>query len=304
MTAGMRRPLDGFAIGTMFVLCTIWGIQQVTIKIAAADVAPVTQVAIRTGLSAVLLALLVVARGQRRAFRGGTWGAGIVVAALFGIEFVFIGEGLRLNTASRMVVFLYTAPVFTALGLHLLVPSERLSRGQWLGVAIAFAGIGVAFSREGGAGGSLAGDALGVLAGAAWGATTVLVRATRLAEAPATQTLLWQLAGGFAVLAAYAVASGQSARVVLTPTAVAVLLFQGVVVSFASYLTWFWMLRRYLATRLSVISFLTPLLGVGFGAWILREPVGPRFALGAALVLAGVTGVSGASAFRSRAPGR
>jgi hypothetical protein len=44
------------------------------------------------------------------------------------------------------------------------------------------------------------------------------------------------------------------------------------VVSFASYLTWFWLLRRYLATGLSVFSFMTPLFGVAFGVLVLGEP--------------------------------
>ncbi len=42
-------------------------------------------------------------------------------------------------------MFLYTSPVFSALGLHLLLPGERLRRLQWLGTAMCFAGIAVAF---------------------------------------------------------------------------------------------------------------------------------------------------------------
>ena len=40
-----------------------------------------------------------------------------------------------------MAVFLYTAPIFSALGLHLLLPSERLRRLQWLGIALCFGGV-------------------------------------------------------------------------------------------------------------------------------------------------------------------
>jgi len=66
------------------------------------------------------------------------------------------------------------------------------------------------------------------------------------------------------------------------------LAFQTVVVAFASYLFWFWLLRRYLASRLSIFSFLTPLFGVAFGVLLLDEPLDPRFVLGAVLVLAGI----------------
>jgi drug/metabolite transporter (DMT)-like permease len=230
--------------------------------------------------------------------------AGLAAGALFGVEFLFIGEGLRRTSASHMVVFLYTAPVFAALGLHLLVPAERLRRHQWAGVAVAFGGIAVAFlggrAQGSATGAALAGDVLAVLAGAAWGATTVVVRTTTLSEAPATETLFWQLAAGFAVLLGASLASAAGAGAALTPVALASLAFQGVVVSFASYLAWFWLLRRYLATRLSIFSFLTPIFGVAFGVLVLGDPVTPAFGAGALLVLAGITIVSGVGTRRER----
>jgi drug/metabolite transporter (DMT)-like permease len=296
-----RKPIDGFAASTMLLLCAIWGAQQVAIKLVAHDVVPLVQVTLRSGLSALLVAALEASRSGRVPLRGRNLRPGLLAGALFGVEFLFIGEGLRNTSASHMVVFLYTAPVFTALGLHLLVPAERLRRGQWLGVAVAFGGIALAFLGGSGQGaltaGALWGDLCAVLAGAAWGATTVVVRSSSLSEAPATETLLYQLAGGFALLlvASLALRAGPTT---LTPNAVASLLFQGVVVSFASYLTWFWLLRRYLATRLSVFSFMTPIFGVAFGVIVLGDPVTPAFGAGAALVLAGITIVSRAGLLR------
>jgi drug/metabolite transporter (DMT)-like permease len=73
-----------------------------------------------------------------------------------------------------------------------------------------------------------------------------------------------------------------------------------VVISFASYLAWFWLLRRYLASRISVFSFMTPLFGVTFGVLILGEPLTPAFGGGALLVLLGITLVSGAGLLRRR----
>ena len=73
-----------------------------------------------------------------------------------------------------------------------------------------------------------------------------------------------------------------------TPRAVASLAYQSVVVAFASYLAWFWLLTRYLAGGLAVFSFLTPLFGVLFGTPILGDPLSGRFALAAILVGAGI----------------
>ena len=298
-----RRSADGFALQVMMGLCLIWGVQQVMIKWAAADIAPVMQAAGRSGIAAVLVAGLIFWKGGWEQV-GNTWRGGLLAGSLFGLEFLFIAEGLQLTTAAHMSVFLYTAPIFTALGVHWLLPSERLRRLQWLGIFLAFIGIGFAF-----AGGlsldnldrrMLLGDALGVLAGVAWGATTVVVRASRLSEAPATLTLFYQLITGFVGLLLIAAVSGQISHVSLTTVAVASVLFQGLVVSFFSYLTWFWLLRRYLAANLAVFSFMTPLFGVTFGVLLLDEPLSFNFVVGAVLVLLGITFVSAEQWVRRR----
>jgi drug/metabolite transporter (DMT)-like permease len=85
-----------------------------------------------------------------------------------------------------------------------------------------------------------------------------------------------------------AAALGQLEVRTVTPLAVMALGYQAVVVAFASYLTWFWLLTRYMASRLSVFSFLTPLFGVTFGVLLLGESFSGRFLFAALLVLAGI----------------
>ena len=229
-----RKALDGQAIALMLVLCFVWGLQQVVLKATAADIAPVFQIGLRSGVAAVLVGLMMAARGERMRVSDGTWRAGVVVGLLFGVEFLLVAEGLRHTSASHMVVFLYTAPIFAALGLHWKLPAERLGVVQWLGIALAFGGLSLAFfTRSQGAspapGNVLWGDFLGLMGGVAWGATTVVVRTTRLASAPATQTLLYQLIGAFVLLTLAAVATGQ-ARFNPTPQVWASLVFHSVVV--------------------------------------------------------------------------
>ena len=290
-----RRATDAFALQVMLGLCLIWGVQQVVIKAAAVDIAPVMQAASRSAIAALLVGLLI-------CWKGGwsqvpcTWRAGLLAGSLFGLEFFFIAEGLQMTSAAHMSVFLYTAPIFTALGVHWFLPSERLRPLQWLGIFLAFAGIAFAFAGGVSFSGMdrtmLLGDACGILAGMAWGATTVVVRASRLSEAPVTLTLFYQLMVGFVGLLLIAAVSGQISHVSLTPVAVASVLFQGLVVSFFRYLVWFWLLKRYLASNLAVFSFMTPLFGVTFGVLLLNEPLSLNFVVGAVLVLFGITFVS------------
>jgi drug/metabolite transporter (DMT)-like permease len=304
--SSFRKPVDGFALAMMLLLCAIWGTQQVAIKLAAPAMPSLVQVALRSGLSALLVGLLCWVRGERLSFRDGTWRPGLLAGGLFALEFLFIGEGLRHTHASHMAVFLYTSPVFTALGLHWLVPAERLRRVQWIGIGVAFAGILLAFGggwlRGGVSPGMLWGDTLGLLAGLAWGATTVVVRISALSEARPTQTLLYQLVGAFALLLPVTLLTGQLGQVSMTGVAWASLLFQGIVVSFASYLAWFWLLRRYLASSLAVFSFMTPIFGVSAGMLVLRERADVFFVVGAVLVLAGIFIVSARGLLRRPGP--
>ncbi|MDH1109898.1 DMT family transporter [Pseudomonas otitidis] len=293
-----RLPLDPFACGLMLLLCIVWGFQQVSIKLVEQDVAPVLQLAIRSGIAALVLGAITLWREGRGAFGDGTLLPGLGVGLLFTLEFFFISEGLVRTSASHIAVFLYTAPIFAALGLHLILPEERLSPVQWLGVLVAFGGIALAFlGKPGNAAGSLFGDALGICAAIAWGATTVLIRGSSLSEAAPVKTLFYQLGVAGVVLLAVAAATG---RLGLVPSDRALLSlgFQVVVVALISYLGWFWLLRRYLASRLSMLSFMTPLFGVGFGVLVLGEPLDSSFIFGGLLVLGGLLLVTGAELLR------
>ena len=274
----------------MVLLTALWGFQQVAIKLTAPDVSLVMQSGIRSIIATVLLFVWARLRGMALFGRDGTFRSGIAAGLLFGGEFIFIYAGLGYTAASRMVVFIYLAPVFTALGLHAYVPGERLVPGQWAGVALAFVGVTLAFSDGFAAAGGATwlGDAFGVIAAALWAATTVLIRATSLARITATKTLFYQLAVSAVMLPLASLAMGEKGVVALTPLAIASLVYQGAIVAFASYLVWFWLLTRYLAARLAVFSFLTPLFGVLAGVLVLGEPLTPSFSLAALLVGGGI----------------
>ena len=285
-----RLPLDGRAYGLLFACTMLWGLQQVAIKVALPSVSPLAQSAVRSALATVLLLGWAQWRGIRLFGRDGTLAAGIAAGVLFAGEFCFIYSGLAHTSASRMVVFVYLAPVLTALGLAIAVPGERLAPLQWAGVLLAFAGLVAAFADGLGAGdrGTLLGDAFGVVAAVLWAATTVLVRGSSLARVPAEKTLFYQLAVSALLLPLAAWVVGEPGIVRLDPLAVGSLLFQGVAVAFASYLAWFWLLTRYYAGRLAVFSFLAPLFGVVFGVWLLGERLSPTFAVAALMVGAGI----------------
>ena len=193
-----------------------------------------------------------------------------------------------------MAVFLYTAPLFSAIGLHFFIRHERLSAVQWVGIAIAFGGVVLAISAMGESSGGvnqLRGDIYGLLAGLSWGGSTILIRTTGLANCSSKQTLLFQLTGACIVLSLLAMTM-QEVHFTLSSVAWSSLVFQTVIVSFISYLIWFSLLRHYQASSLGILTFMTPIFGILAGVVILGEPLQIEFVLGSVLIVLGLIVVS------------
>ncbi len=294
MPAAPKQRLDGLAVSVALLLCLVWGVQQVASKVAITQgIPPFFQAVLRSAVAGSLLLGWVGARSGWRGLAGlmardGSWGAGMVTAGLFAVEFMLLFSGVQLTSASRAVVLLFTGPFFTAIGTHLFVPGERLRPVHLAGLVIAFAGVAVTLVDRI-EGGSLLGDAMVLGAAAMWGLTTVVVKASLALQAISPERVLaYQLWGSLPALVLAAGIAGQLGMPQATPLAWAGLGYQCVVVCFASYLTWFWLVSRYPAGRLAAFTFLTPLLGV-VAAWLLLdEPVSFTLLLGLACVGVGL----------------
>lgn len=282
--------LDGKAIALIVLCCALWGLQQVAVKAILPSTPPLFQGGMRS-LGATLLVW-----GWSRARhiplfgRDGTLIAGLAAGTLFAAEFACVYLGLPHTNASRLVVFLYLAPFVVAIGLPYFVPSERLNRLQTLGLVCAFGALAFAF-QEGltlPTASQILGDSLAILAAVMWGLTTLLVRATRLAYATPEKTLFYQLSVSAFVLCTTSLATGERWSIALPALAWLSLLFQTVIVAFASYLGWFWLLRHYSATKVSAFSFLTPMFGLVFGALVLHEVLSLRLIIALVFVAGGI----------------
>ncbi len=292
--------LDGAAMLLMVALCALWGMNQVSIKVANTGISPVFQAGLRSAAAAGLLWAWARWRGIALFARDGTLGMGLLTAVLFAGEFTFLYWSLEFTNASRAVIFLYLSPFVVAIGGHLTIPGERLRFSHGLGLISAFIGMTIAFAdalrlpthRE------LLGDAIALTAAVFWGVTTVVVKASRLARASPHKVLFYQLAGSAVILRALATLLGERGVFAPTRLVVAAFLYQTVVVAFISYLAWFWLITRYPAFQLSSFSFLTPLFGLVAGGALLSEPITPALTTAMALVGVGIYFVNRSPAAR------
>lgn len=290
-----RTHLDALAVVLLLGCCALWGLNHAITKLTLADVPPLLQAGLRSLGAAVLVALWAWGRGVSLSLRNGTLVGGLMAGTTFALEFGCIFIGLQYTEASRMIVFIYLSPFVVALGMPLIARSERLQPLQLLGLALAFSGVFWAFA-EGLSSSDSAypqrwiGDALGLLAAVLWGSNTLAIRGSRLATAEPVQTLFYQLAvsGPLLVGASWLAGEAWPAPGQLSLRPWLLLGFQTVVVTSVSYLVWFWLLRRYPATRVTAFTLLTPMFGLWAGVALLGEPLTLRLAVACAAVALGI----------------
>jgi drug/metabolite transporter (DMT)-like permease len=284
-----ERSLSPRAIALMLVLCLSWGFNQIAVKLALPDIPPLLQGTLRSAGALPVLLLIARIRGVNIFARDGTLYAGLLAGVLFGFEFVLIYRGLLFTSASRAVVFLYTAPFFVSLGSSRFL-GERLRASQWAGLALSFAGVALAIGvpQANVDADVLLGDLLIVGGGALWGATTLLVKATRLRHAAPEKALVYQVALSIPILGGAAFLSGETLIRFPGPLALSLMAYQAVWVVGLTFLLWFVLVKAYSASKLSAFTFITPLFGVMASYFILHDTLTPVFGGAAVLVIAGL----------------
>lgn len=292
MSDERRLHLDPPAIALILGCTLVWGLGQVAAKVALPQLPPLTQGGLRFLGSGVLVFGWCRLRGIPLGERDRTGRPGLVAGMLFATEFAGVYLALQHTTAGRTTVFLYLAPFVVALGMAVISPAERLRRAGLVGLVIAFAGVAVAF-LDGFTGAAVGpqqwwGDLLAFGSALGWGATTLVIRATRLAPAHPAKTLLYQLAVAGVVLTVAGYVAGERVHSPLDAETWLALLFQTVVVSAVSYLVWFRLVRTYAATRLSAFTLVTPIVALAAGALIVHEPLTPRIVVAVGCLSAGL----------------
>lgn len=289
-TPARPEPIGLATILLVVLMCASWGLNYVAVKLVLPDVPPLMQGAFRGFVSAALIVLWMVWRKLPIFARDSTLWPGLAIGFLFTFEFILVYIGLSLTTAGRSGLFLYTTPFFVVAGAHWLLPAERFTRSQFIGLGLAFVGVVLALGAPGPAASAsqLAGDLLMLTAALFWAGATLVVKTTALNRTSAEKILLYQLvpSGPVTLLAAFL--AGEPLPGAISAASWAWLLYQAVWVVAVTYLIWFALTLRHSASKLAVFSFLTPLFGIAAGALMLGEPVTVAFIGSVVLVSCGL----------------
>jgi drug/metabolite transporter (DMT)-like permease len=272
------------------LLCVIWGSTWLVIKVGYGGLGPFTVAALRFLLAGAVLTVIVPALGARWPHGRTEWMVVLWVGlVLFGADYGLIYWGEQFLDSGLTAILFATLPLITVAFAHIYIPGDRITPRKLAGTLLAFAGVVALFGENLRLDVNKLGPMAAIISAAVCAAAAGVVSkryGTTMHAASLNAPAM--LVGGVA-LTGTALATGEGLRLPqdgLTWAAVVYLAIAGSVVTFLVY---FSLLKTWSVTSLSFISVFTPAIALALGFVFLDEQ--PTFwtAIGAALILSGVT---------------
>lgn len=268
----MKDYIDRRAFLTLLVLTLLWGLNYIAVKISNEGLSPVFTTFLRSSIASFCGILYCLFLKKTLFHRNILLLHGLAVGILFGVEFVCLYLGLLYTDASRAVILVYLSPFVVSIGAHIFL-KEKLTFYKFLGLILAFFGLYLVFAGKPKTYSEkmLLGDLLEIAAAIFWGATTIYIKKYLAEKVHPINTFLYQLVFSIPIMFVFAVFLEKSWIKDLNGLVLTSLLFQSIIVAFASYFLWFKLIHNYPVGRLSSFTFLTPVFGVIFGVLFLKE---------------------------------
>lgn len=278
------RGVDTAMVLWMAGLSALWGFNAVTIKAVTSGMEPVLAAGMRGAVALVFLVPWGLWRGERLRVPRQEALHGVALGLIFAVEFWLFYTGARLTTGGHVAIYISTAPFFVAVGAHFLLVGDRLTALRVGGLLLAFAGVVLLFYDDSRTGqtGYWRGDLLVIAGAGMWGLSTLYVKRFMVASMSGFEMLYLQILVSTPLLVGLGLWGHPGALAAVPLYVWGLVLFQGAVIVFFSYLMWMVLLRIYPASAIQSFTFLTPIWGVTFGVLLLgeRATVGTAVAIG------------------------
>ena len=282
---------ERFRVYLSYVLiCTIWGSTWLVIKIGLETMTPLLAAGCRFLVASILLFTLITVRGVTVPLKKNDRLFYCIVALTsFSIPFALVYWGEQFIPSGLTSIIFAIYPFTVAFFSFLFIPSEKPTVWKLAGIALGFAGVFEIFSNDVHTSGPNAFWGMGavLLSAILQGYSVIVIKKHGHSIHPFAITFVPMLIGAFLLLASSVVFEDVS-HVRFTSGAVASILYLGVFGSVATFVSYFWLLKRVEAVLLSLTSFITPIIAVILGVTILGEELSPRTFLGSACVLGGI----------------
>lgn len=273
-------------------VCIIWGTSFLAIRIALESIPPALIGALRYVPAGIVLAAILLARGERLpALRNwsGLGGLGFLMIVL-GNGGVIWGEQWVPSGIAAIIVA--TIPFWTN-GIESLLPGgEPFTRRLGAGLAIGLAGILLLLwpdlTADGVGGRRFLYGVVGLqVACIGWSLGSIYSRRHAREESALAASAVQMLLGGVMMMI-IATARGEWGALTFTPRTAWAEIYLIVVCSIAGFTAYVYALKHLPISTVSLYAFVNPIIAVCIGAWLANEPFGWRVVGASALVLTGI----------------
>jgi len=268
----------------------LWGGNNIAIKFALMGFPPFALAAIRFVLGAAFILIWVyVSRVPLRMESGERQGL-FLLAFLFTVQIYLMNAGIHHTLAGRSTIFISTHPFFIALFAHILLPGDRLSPLKIVGMTLSFLGVILIFAESLVMGDYqyLLGDLMVLISGLLLGLRIVYTKRLTQGIHPG-KLLLWQAALSIPAFLLLSLIFEGDYSYQLNTEVVLGILYQGLVIAGFGFMIHTILLQRYVASKLGVFHFATPLFGVVFSNILLGEAISIGLIGSMILVAVGIT---------------
>ena len=271
-------------------MCVIWGVPYLMIKVAVGELSPAFLVLCRTGIGALILVPIALARGELRGLRAVALPLFIYSVVEICGPWLLLGFAEQRLTSSTTGLLIAAVPMVGAVIARLTGAQERLGPRRTIGLVIGLAGVSALLGLDLGAVDPAAVAALAVVA-VGYAAGPVILH-TSLSHLPG----LGVVAASLVISAGlYLPAAAQVPDRLPSPAVLGSVLGLAVVCTAAAFVLFFMLIAEVGPARATVITYVNPAVAVLLGVLVLGEPLTPAIGVGFVLVLAGsVLATSGA----------
>jgi drug/metabolite transporter (DMT)-like permease len=275
---------------------TLWGGMNVSVKIALTGLPPFALAGIRFIVGSLVVLLWTVSIGVPLRLEEKEKRGLFQLAVLFVVQICFLYVGTHFTLASRATILNSTHPFFTALFAHLMLTGDRLTRLKMIGIALSFSGVILIFGESLALKdlGYLSGDLLSLTSGLLLGFRLVYIKRLTQGIHPG-KLLLWQGIFSLPIFFLLSYLFERDFQYRITLAVIGGVLYQGLVIAGFCFILWTVLLRRYMASRLGVFHFVTPIVGVFFSNLLLGEGISLWIVASMLLVGAGIAIVNSES---------
>ena len=276
----------------LLLLGAVWGSSFLLIKVAVATIPPITVATGRIGIGAIVLALMLVARGRAWPRDKRSWLLLLVMGTVGNaIPFSLINWGETHIDSGLTAILMSSVPLATIMLAPAFVRDEPLTPGKLVGAALGMGGVAVLIGPGVlmGAHGELLGEVAVTCAALCYAVNGLVAR--RLPPMPVEVISAGTLLCATLVALPLSLAAERPWHASPSALSLGALALLGVLNTAGGYLLLFKLVVRAGAGFASLNNFLVPLFGVMWGVLLLEERPSPRAFAGLVLILAGLAAV-------------